>query len=303
MIKKLLLSLFGAVAITTACAESESLEEKVAEALDNAKAIVFVKKGDIYVKEPGRAAIEITDDDLHKSRPVVLPSKEIVFAGNGSAYKTNIGTDNDPSLIFKRDGMRRIDSNFFVLDDDNIVIYEAGESTDLKILNMKSGKTRPFFDPDQYNLLDIRGYDLHIAGGDTSIVFSARPHGSGWNDSHQLDIYTYNLRDKKLQNITNNNSKDTHPVFSPDGTKVACYSDRKGSYNIHVLDSKTGNEELVVLAGGTGSRRISWSQDGNSLVYGVSSNLLGRGGVFEYLFDSKKVIPLDEIGGWASYVN
>ena len=38
-------------------------------------------------------------------------------------------------------------------------------------------------------------------------------------------------------NLTNNEGDDRHPVFSPDGSKIAFLSFRNGNFEIYVMDS------------------------------------------------------------------
>ena len=37
--------------------------------------------------------------------------------------------------------------------------------------------------------------------------------------------------------LTQNNAEDLHPVWSPDGKKIAFMSDRDGNYEIYVIDA------------------------------------------------------------------
>ncbi len=56
------------------------------------------------------------------------------------------------------------------------------------------------------------------------------------------------------------------PVWSPDGSKLACYSSRSGSYQIWIMDADGSNQKMV----SDGQREYfypSWSPDGQQLCF------------------------------------
>jgi len=61
------------------------------------------------------------------------------------------------------------------------------------------------------------------------------------------NLFTLDLRTRRMSRLTDDNSIDTSPCYSPDGTKVVFNSDRGGSQQLYVMD-----------AGGGGARRISF---------------------------------------------
>ncbi len=61
------------------------------------------------------------------------------------------------------------------------------------------------------------------------------------------DIYTICPDGSALANITNNVSLDFHPVWSPDGKKIAFASSRDGSDQIYIADENGNNPTKLTL--------------------------------------------------------
>ena len=67
------------------------------------------------------------------------------------------------------------------------------------------------------------------------------------------DIYTVPASGGKANQITTSTSYDTRPVWSPDGSKIAFSSDRKGSLDIYVVDADGGTPKRLTSHSGTES--------------------------------------------------
>ncbi len=90
------------------------------------------------------------------------------------------------------------------------------------------------------------------------------------------DIYIYNLEDNTLKKMTDDAFGDLHPVWSPDGTKIALVTERfsanlnwldSGHYELALLDVRSG-EITRALAFPSGKNvNPQWSADGQSLFF------------------------------------
>ena len=56
-------------------------------------------------------------------------------------------------------------------------------------------------------------------------------------DGNIFEIYTMNADGTDQTNVTNNPGRDSDPVFSPDGNKIAFVSDRDGNFDIYVMNA------------------------------------------------------------------
>lgn len=80
-------------------------------------------------------------------------------------------------------------------------------------------------------------------------IFTVRPDGSG------------------VTQLTSNQSWDTDPAFSPDGTRLALSSNRDGDDDIYVMGADGSNPVNVSEVGSGTDTRPDWSPDGTRLVF------------------------------------
>ncbi len=86
-----------------------------------------------------------------------------------------------------------------------------------------------------------------------------------------LDIYTVRPDGSDLTNLTNNRAYDVHPVWSPDGERIAFESNRDGHFHIYVMNGD-GSVPIQISAS-NGDDRLSngtssvWSPDGTKLLF------------------------------------
>jgi len=81
------------------------------------------------------------------------------------------------------------------------------------------------------------------------------------------DIYVIDLARGTSSRLTFDPASDRYPIWSPDGTRVAWFSDREGSFQIYQkLASGVGPEEIL-LKSEIPSLPTSWSADGKFILY------------------------------------
>jgi len=59
------------------------------------------------------------------------------------------------------------------------------------------------------------------------------------------DLYTLGIKGGRAKRITSGMAYDTHPVYSPDGKKIAFTSDRSGSHNLWVINVDGSNPRNI----------------------------------------------------------
>ncbi len=105
----------------------------------------------------------------------------------------------------------------------------------------------------------------------------------GWidkmNDRARRNLWITDTDGKRLRELTNTDSNDFSPIWSPDGMRVAFLSDRSGTTQIHILWLDT--RELVQLTHVEQTPvGLRWSPDGKILAFGM------------YLLDQKPILPI-----------
>jgi Tol biopolymer transport system component len=93
-----------------------------------------------------------------------------------------------------------------------------------------------------------------------SIVFDS------YRNNNSRNIFTYNVANGEIIQLTNLDTRDGHPVWSPDGSKIAFQSSRTGNpevfvinYNGENVEQLTFNEEFDGIP--------KWSPDGRLLAF------------------------------------
>ena len=102
------------------------------------------------------------------------------------------------------------------------------------------------------------------------IVFSARREGHVENKfGITYEIYVMDADGGNEQRLTDNRNNDWSPVWSPNGTRIAFMSDRKGdvvSFDIYVMDADGGNQQRLTNNRGWDSSP-SWSPNGERIAF------------------------------------
>ena len=108
-------------------------------------------------------------------------------------------------------------------------------------------------------------------------------------------------------NLTNNGSKsyDEHPVWSPDGKKVAFVggnpeNEADRTQNIYVMEPGKGEASNIALkltfytgnVCGNDINYLTWSPDGTRIAYSRTANYGAHAGVFEVASDGTTATPL-----------
>jgi len=82
------------------------------------------------------------------------------------------------------------------------------------------------------------------------------------------DIWLYSPDQPAPSRFTFHSSENVYPIWSPDGSRIAFNSDRKGPQDIYVKPTNGATEEIAVLTGGAMFKAPdSWSTDGKTVVF------------------------------------
>jgi Tol biopolymer transport system component len=118
----------------------------------------------------------------------------------------------------------------------------------------KNAETVFFFNPDW-------------SSDGSKIVFESGVEG-------QLSIFVIDFDGKNLTRLTNNDFNDEGPVWSPDGKKIAFFSNRQPgkdqlpiSLQIYVMNADGTGQRRVTHEGPALEYKLSWSPDGKQLVF------------------------------------
>ncbi|WP_445475268.1 TolB family protein [Methanococcoides methylutens] len=160
----------------------------------------------------------------------------------------------------------------------------ADKSNSLQI-TQNADKRAPFISPDGTKLAYLSkvsgNYDIWVMNPDGSesrqITDSASDEGApSWSPEGDMLVYslegkicTVNISNRVPVILRNDTFVNTHPVFNPEGTKIAFVSDRSGNSDIWVMNSDGVGIEQLTFENST-QTYPAWSPEGDKLAF--SSN-------------------------------
>jgi len=157
------------------------------------------------------------------------------------------------------------DVEFPEIGDDRIVYGCRGYLWVYDILTGKSERLTINIPSDRWRMRDLYvrpgGYLQEIGLGKDGKYCVVQSRG---------DIYLVATEKEKAVNITRTpGSRELHPALSPDGKKIAFFSDRTGEYELYITDAKPGSKWEQITSGyKTYYYHCIWSPDGKKLLFG-----------------------------------
>jgi dipeptidyl aminopeptidase/acylaminoacyl peptidase len=123
-----------------------------------------------------------------------------------------------------------------------------------------------------YKLLDIETFmEMESVGNpavspDGKQIIFTRTWVDKVADRYNSNLWIVDVEGKRLRELTPGNWRDSSPLWSPDGKKIAFISDRDGASQIHVMWLDTREvAQLTHVENTPGS--LSWSPDGKNLAF------------------------------------
>ncbi len=121
-----------------------------------------------------------------------------------------------------------------------------------------------FLDKDTF--MDMESVSGAAIAPDGSQIVFARTWVDKIKDQSRSNIWIVDVAGTRLRELTRGSWRDTAPVWSPDGSKIAFLSDRDGTTQLHVLFVATGElAQLTHLDRAPGG--VAWSPDGRRLAF------------------------------------
>jgi len=182
-------------------------------------------------------------------------------AGPVSLYSYDTGSRRVTAAL-KNDGL---DFKYASAGPGAIVIEQFGA---IYLYDLKSGKAHKVDIQVSGDLPELRPHYLNVA----SRIADADLSPTGLRAVFQArgEILTVPAEKGDIRNITNTPGADERsPAWSPDGMRIAYFSDESGEYALYIKDQNGLGEAQKIDLGSPGSFFYSptWSPDGNKIAY------------------------------------
>jgi tricorn protease len=197
--------------------------------------------------------------------------------------------DTDPMWIGKKIYFRSDragEFNLFSYDTEALEISQLTQHQDFPIQSAASGGGRiiyeqagylHLFDPETglgrrlsigiaADLLELR--PRYVKGGQYIRQGGISPSGARAVFEFRGEVVTLPAEKGDFRNLTQTpDSHERGAVWSPDGRKIAYFSDASGEYRLHILDRENGEVKKHAVQGSGFYEDLVWSPDSRKLTY------------------------------------
>jgi dipeptidyl aminopeptidase/acylaminoacyl peptidase len=119
---------------------------------------------------------------------------------------------------------------------------------------------------DKDTFMDMESVGTPAISPDGSQVVFSRSFVDKLKDQTRSNIWIVDTAGARLRELTRGNWRDSAPVWSPDGARIAFLSDRDGTTQMHVLFVATGELAQLTHVERTPGN-LTWSPDGRQLAF------------------------------------
>jgi TolB protein len=153
---------------------------------------------------------------------------------------------------------------------EELVLTPRFSPTNQEITYMSYGRGDT---PPRVMLMNIESGQREVVGDFPNMAFSPRfsPTGQSVVMSLQAqgasNIFTMDIRNKRLTRLTSTPAIDTAPSYSPDGSQIVFESDRGGSQQLYVMNADGSNQRRISPIGDGRYSTPVWSPRGDVIAF------------------------------------
>ncbi len=218
----------------------------------------------IWIADPARRSYRLITRYVGKNAYPLWVGKRVYFMSDRWEGVRNLfSIDPDNPKDIRRHTSFKSDIAYLSSGDGKIVFVEKGEIWVFDPAKDKLRKVQVQVADDYWRLVPrdinpkkyIHYVDVDNQGKRT--VIEARG-----------DLFLVDNKTGESLNLTRTpGAREMYPVFSPDGSKIAFFSDESGEYQLYEMDVRTGKTRQITKNLRTYPYHPEWSPDGNWMVF------------------------------------
>ncbi len=180
------------------------------------------------------------------------------YAANIWSY--DMKTNTEEQITFhKQFDVKNIDAN------SNGIVYEYGSY--LHFLNPETKETKQLEIHVKGDMNYARTRWMNVSGRNLTNA-NVSPNGKRAIFEYRGEIFTVPKENGTWRNLTNSSGvADRAPIWSPNGDKVAWFSDKNGEYEMVIANQDGTNQEFISLPNPTFYFMPDWSPNGKHIAY------------------------------------
>jgi len=128
-----------------------------------------------------------------------------------------------------------------------------------------AAEKRPFQLDDLYRLSRLA--DPQVSPDGRKVVYQVTTITDPAKNAKNTQLWIVDVDIKAKRQLTHSGKSDTHPRWSPDGSKILFESTRSGTPQLYLLDLVAGGEPLQLTDISTGAATGGWSADGKHVAF------------------------------------
>jgi len=160
-------------------------------------------------------------------------------------------------------------NNRYITDGRTIALTPRFSPTLQEIVYMAYAEDRS---PPRVYLQNVDSGRRELLGNFPGMSFAPRfsPDGNrvvlSRSEGGASNIYSMDLRTRRLSRLSDGSAIDTSPCYSPDGTKIVFNSDRGGSQQLYVMGAEGGGAQRISFGSGKYATPV-WSPRGDLIAF------------------------------------
>ena len=125
------------------------------------------------------------------------------------------------------------------------------------------------------------------------------PFGSNRDGDHEIFISDQDGR--SLKQLTQNESNDWTPGWSPDGSEITFVSDRTGSFEIYKMNTDGSNQQQLTTSNSE-NYGPDWSPDGSHIAYFHRDSREAKFDIYTISCKTGSVVNLTRTNKWNEFI-